>query len=245
MTSPKFALLGSGGLLGRHVQELAAENGIDLQAAPRAAVDAQDPAAVRAWLSRVAPDVVIVNAAHTGGVQANLASPATMLADNARVALAGIGEACALGVTRLLYCGSGIVYPADAPQPYRETDAGTGAMDPTHLGYAAAKYLGMQYCEAVRQQHGLAYTALLLGNMYGPGQRWEPARSNVVAGLMRRLHEAKISGAAQVEVWGTGLAKRDVLYARDAAAAVLTIAAAPTLDHALINVASGAEVTIA
>lgn len=239
-----LAILGAGGLLGPRLRAIATNEKLRVEAAGSAEVDARDPGAVFDWLSRTSPDVIFINAAVTGGVHANLASPADYLDANARIALGSLGAARRLPGLRVLYASSAIVYPDVAAQPFTEGAAGAGLLDPTHLGYAAAKLLGVRQCEALRRQDGMDCTALLFTNMYGPGQRYDPARSNVVGGLLRRFDEAKKRGDAEMTVWGTGEAERDLLYVDDAARAVLAAAAGDTPPDPLMNVASGKSLKI-
>lgn len=244
-TPRSIAILGAGGLLGRRLCAIAADAGWRVEAARSAEVDARDETAVSGWLAARRPDVLFINAAVTGGVHANLASPADYLDANARIALASLAAARRAPGLRVLYAGSAIIYPDAAPQPFTEDAAGSGPLDPTHLGYAAAKLLGVRQCEALRRQDGMDCTALVFTNMYGPGQRYDPARSNVVGGLLRRFHDARTRGDAEVSVWGTGEAERDLLYVDDAARAVIA-AAAPGEGppEPLLNIASGASIRI-
>ena len=242
--APHVGLLGAGGLLGSEIARQANAKGWKLSTVRSYEVDARDENAVLDWLDKTRPSALIVCAARSGGVQVNIASPADMLAANARIAIASIGAARQLKVPRLLYCSSGAIYPPNAPMPYRETDAGAGPTEESHFGYASAKLLGTRYCQSVRRQDGLDYTALLLTNMYGPGQSYDPSRSNVVASLMARFQAAKSQGDERVEVWGTGLATRDLIYVGDSASIILELAAQSGPPDGLINIASGRETAI-
>jgi GDP-L-fucose synthase len=237
-------LLGAGGLLGSEIRRQAIARGWKISAARSSDVDAREENAVLDWLDKSRPDALIVCAAKNAGVHVNISSPADMLADNARIAIASIAAARQVRIPRLLYCSASAIYPLTAPMPYREIDAGAGPMEESHFGYASAKLLGTRYCQSIRRQDGLDYTALLLTNIYGPGQSYDPSRSNVVAGLMARFHAASIRGDASVEVWGTGAATRDLIYAGDAASIILALAQQPGPADGIINVASGRETTI-
>ena len=244
----KIGLIGAGGLLGASLVRAAACAGLDLCPAPRAEVVARDSRGVETWLGAVRPDALIIAAALNGGIQANLAQPADFLEHNAAIVLACISAARRARVGVVLYCASAALYPLASPQPLKEADLFAGAADPSHLGFGAAKALGVRYCQAVREQDGLPYTALLLTNIYGPGQRWDEARSNVVAGLLKRLHQAREDRSPSVSVWGTGGARRELVYGEDAAEAILTLAQCADLIAALpdglVNVGSGDEVSI-
>jgi GDP-L-fucose synthase len=239
-----LGILGAGGLLGSEIARQASAEGLKISAVRSHEVDATNEGAVRDWLETTKPDAMIVCAARNAGVHANIATPADMLADNARIAIASIAAARQLRIPRLLYCSSSAIYPPTAPMPYREIDAGSGPVEESHLGYASAKLLGTRFCQSVRKQDGFDYTALLLTNIYGPGQSYDPSRSNVVAGLMARIEAARLHGEASVEVWGTGDATRDLIYAGDAASIALALAQQPGPADGLINVASGREISI-
>ncbi len=240
----QVGLLGAGGLLGSEIARLARARGIKLWAVRSAEVDARDDRAVMAWLDMTRPDALIVCAARNAGVHTNIASPADMLEYNARIAIASIGAARQARVPRLLYCCSGAIYATDAQMPCREADAGTGPLEPSHIGYSAAKELGLRFCQAVRAQDGLDYTALLLTNIFGPGQNYDPSRSNVVASLMARIHAAKTAGDSEVVVWGTGDATRDLIFVEDAASAILGLTQVAGPVDGTINLATGRETAI-
>lgn len=240
----QVGLLGAGGLLGSEIARQARARGITLSAVRSAEVDARDERAVLAWLDMATPDALIVCAARNAGVHRNIASPADMLEDNARIAIASIGAARRARVPRLLYCCSGAIYATDAQMPCREADAGTGSLEPSHAGYSAAKELGLRFCQAVRAQDGLDYTALLLTNIFGPGQNYDPSRSNVVASLMARIHAAKAAGDSEIVVWGSGDATRDFIFVEDAASAILGLAQIPGPADSAINLATGRETPI-
>jgi len=240
----QVGLLGAGGLLGSEIARQARARGIKLSATRSAEVDARDERAVMAWLDKTNPDVLIICAARNAGVHVNIASPADMLEDNARIAIASIGAARRARVPRLLYCCSGAIYPTTAQVPCRESDAGTGRPEPSHAGYSAAKELGLRFCRAVRAQDGLDYTAILLTNIFGPGQNYDPSRSNVVASLIARIHAAKAAGDSEVVVWGTGDATRDLIFVEDAASAMLGLAQVAGPVDSTINLATGREISI-
>jgi GDP-L-fucose synthase len=243
-SSLRLAVLGAGGLLGAEVCRRAEARGWTVFAARSAEVDARSEVAVFEWLAKTRPTTIVLCAARNAGIHANIAAPADMLAENTRIALASIGAARRAGAPRLLYCSSTAIYSEDAPLPLQETSVGLGAPELSHMGYSTAKLTGARYCQAVRIQDGLDYSALLLTNIYGPGQSYAPSRSNVAASLLARFHHAKISGADEVIVWGTGNATRDLIFSRDAAEAILMLARDSGPRDGLINIASGHEITI-
>ena len=143
-----------------------------------------------------------------GGIRANSTYPVAFLADNAAIALNTIRAAHENGVRKLLYLGSSCIYPRLAPQPMTPDMLLTGALEPTNQWYAVAKIAGIKLCEAYRVQYGADFVSVMPTNLYGPGDNYHPQDSHVPAALMRRFHEAKVTGAPTVTVWGTGSPRR-------------------------------------
>jgi GDP-L-fucose synthase len=230
-----------------------AGEGIELVTRTQAELDLKDQAAVRAFLSVVRPDVVILAAAKVGGIVANSTYPADFIYDNLIIECNVVHQAWAAGVRRLLFLGSSCIYPRLAPQPMREDALLTGPLEPTNEPYAIAKIAGIKLCESYNRQYGVDYRSVMPTNLYGPGDNYHPENSHVVPALIRRFHEAVASGAQEVAIWGTGTPFREFLHVDDMAEAslfVLDLAVdayrantQPTLSH--INVGSGVEVSIA
>jgi GDP-L-fucose synthase len=219
---------------------------------PRQELDLADGAAVRAFLAREKPDVVVLAAAKVGGIQANNLFPADFIAENLAIQLNVIGGAHAAGVQRLLFLGSSCIYPRLAPQPMREDALLTGTLEPTNEPYAIAKIAGIKLCESHNRQHGRDYRSVMPTNLYGPGDNFHPEHSHVIPALMRRFHEAAQRGDAEVVVWGSGRPMREFLHVDDMAAAsvhVMNLPAEtwqqqvqPMLSH--LNVGTGRDCTI-
>lgn len=186
--------------------------------------DWADAAAIEQALAAARPDVVFVTAGESGGIGYNRAHPARLMESNLRVALNVLGAAAHLRVPRLLYLASSCCYPRDAAQPLRAESLLTGPFEPTNAAYAAAKLAGIVHCEAIRQEHGLAYFAAIPATLYGPEDHFESDHAHVASGLMLRLHEAKQKNAPSVSVWGTGKPRRDFLFSRDLADACFFLA---------------------
>ena len=224
------------------VRRLAAEQAEVLTVA-RAGLDLRDPAAVRAWLKANRPDVVVLAAAKVGGILANDSYPADFLYENLQIETAVIGGAFEAGVEKLLFLGSVCIYPRMAPQPIPEEALLTGPLEPTNEWYAIAKIAGLKLCQAFRRQHGADFISAMPNNLYGPGDNYHPEHSHVPAGLIRRMDEAKRSGAPSVTVWGTGTPLREFLYVDDAADACVHLLKTYSGELAL-NIGSGEEVSI-
>jgi GDP-L-fucose synthase len=221
-----------------------------------AELDLTDQAAVRAFFAAAQPDHVYLAAAKVGGIHANNTYPADFIYQNLMVEANVIDAAFRNGVQKLLFLGSSCIYPKLAPQPMREDALLTGTLEPTNEPYAIAKIAGIKLCESYNRQygqsHGVDYRSVMPTNLYGPGDNYHPENSHVIPALIRRFHEAKVSGATSLAIWGTGTQKREFLYVDDMAAAsvhVMNLEKAiydqytqPMLSH--INVGCGVDISI-
>ena len=208
------------------------------------AVDLRRQADTEDLLASLRPDIVLAAAARVGGIVANDTLPVDFLADNLAIELNVITASHKVGVDRLLFLGSTCVYPREAPQPMREADLLSGPLEPTNQWYAVAKIAGIKLCQAYRRQYGARYLSVMPTNLYGPGDNYHLAHSHVVAALVRRFHDAKVSGASEVVVWGSGKPRREFLFVDDFADACLF-----TMEHYdgedLINIGVGRDISIA
>ncbi len=231
----------AGGAIWRH---LAAHGFTDLVGASRAELDLRERAAVFDYLDRMRPRVVIDAAARVGGIVANATFPAEFLSENLQIQVNLMDAARHFQVPRLLFLGSSCIYPRLATQPIREDSLLTGPLEETNDAYAIAKIAGIMAVEAVRRQDGLPWISAMPTNLYGPGDNFHPEHSHILPALIRRFHEATVSGAQEVTCWGTGTPRREFLHVDDLAGACLHL-----LDHyddpRTINVGTGADVTIA
>ncbi len=211
--------------------------------ASREELDLQDQAAVRAFMQQKRPSSVIVAAARVGGIEANRTRPAEFLYENLAIAANVVEAAFRCEVPRLLYLGSSCIYPRAAPQPMPEDALLTGPLEPTNEGYAIAKIAGMKLCQMYRRQYGVCYHSAMPTNLYGPGDNYDPAGSHVLPALVRKFERARLDGARQVSLWGTGAALREFLHVDDLADALLFLL---RLDDPpdWVNVGSGREVSI-
>jgi GDP-L-fucose synthase len=216
-------LAGGGGLLGKALHRRLALAGSEILAPGRQDLDLRDPAATAAWAETAAPDFAIIAAAAAGGIQAHLDRPGDVLHENLLIAASTIEAARVAGVQKLLFIGSAAVYPPHAPQPFKEEMLMSGPLEPAHEGYALAKLAGIKLCQTYRRQHGCDFISALPTNFYGPDPRPAGRHAHVVPSLMRRFADAARTGAATVEVWGTGKARREFLYVDDAADACVTL----------------------
>ncbi len=225
------------------MRRFANEPGVTLLTRTRKELDLTDQSAVHAFYAAEKPDVVIVAAGKVGGIHANNTYPAEFIHQNLAIASNCIHGAWLGGVKRLLFLGSSCIYPKLAPQPMSENCLLTSALEPTNEAYAIAKIAGLKMAEYYRKQYGVVYHSAMPTNMYGPGDNYHPQNSHVMPALIRRFHEAKVAGLAEVPAWGTGSPRREFMHVddlADACAFLLRLENPPDL----VNVGCGADVSI-
>ena len=225
------------------VRRLAREN-VEVLTAGRSEVDLRDQAAVFSWFANKRPQVVFLAAAKVGGIVANNTLRAEFIYENLIMATNVIHAAHINGVEKLMFLGSSCIYPKLAPQPLREDSMLTGPLEPTNEPYAIAKIAGIKMVEAYRSQYGSDFINVMPTNLYGPSDNYHPEYSHVVAALIRRFHQAKLSGASNVVVWGTGTPRREFLYVDDMADACIHLMKDYSADE-LVNIGTGEDITIA
>lgn len=206
-------------------------------------LELSNQAAVDAFFASERPEYVILAAAKVGGIHANDTYPADFIRDNLLVQTNVIDAAYRNGVKKLLFLGSSCIYPKHAPQPMKEEHLLTGELEPTNEWYAIAKIAGIKMCQAYRRQYGFNAISLMPTNLYGPGDNFHPENSHVMPALIRRFHEAREQGLADVTVWGTGTPKREFLHVDDLADASVFL-----MEHyneeQFVNVGVGEDVSI-
>ena len=190
------------------------------------------------------PDVLIMAAAKVGGIHANSVYPAEFIYENLAMATNLIHGAFRANVRKLLFLGSSCIYPKLAHQPIAEEELLTGPLEPTNEWYAIAKIAGIKLCQAYRHEYGVDYISVMPTNVYGPGDNYHPENSHVIAGLIRRVHEAKRSGSRSVTVWGTGTPRREFIFVDDLADACIFVLEKYSGESHL-NVGTGSDITVA
>ena len=251
---PRIYVAGHRGLVGSAiVRTLAAQGHTNIVTRTHAELELTDQAQVREFFRTERIDQVYLAAARVGGIHANNTYPAEFIYDNMMVQANVVHEAWKSGVQKLLFLGSSCIYPRLAPQPIREEYLMSGMLEPTNEPYAMAKIAGIKLCESYNRQYGTDYRSVMPTNLYGPGDNYHPENSHVIPALMRRFQEAKMSGAPEVVIWGSGKPMREFLYVDDMAAASVYVmnlppevyAANTDPMHSHINVGTGQDVTIA
>lgn len=208
-----------------------------------AELDLTNQAAVDAFFAQERPEYVFLAAAKVGGIHANNAYPAEFIRDNLAIQTNVIHSAWADGVKKLLFLGSSCIYPKFAPQPMPESCLLTGELEPTNEWYAIAKIAGIKMCQAYRRQYGFDAISLMPTNLYGPGDNFNLENSHVLPALLRKFHEAKERGDAQVVMWGTGTPRREFMHVDDLGDAAVFLMNSYS-DEGFVNVGVGSDVTI-
>lgn len=260
ISQPKIYVAGHRGMVGSAIVRQLVAAGHDparIVGRTHAEMDLTDQAAVREFFATEKPDQVYLAAARVGGILANNTYPAEFIYDNLMVQANVIDAAFRNGVKKLLFLGSSCIYPKLAPQPMAEDALLTGPLEPTNEPYAVAKIAGIKICESYNRQygdaHGVDYRSVMPTNLYGPGDNYHPENSHVIPALIRRFHEAKVSNAPTVTIWGSGKPYREFLYVDDMAAASVYVMNLPKSQYeehtspmqSHINVGYGSDITIA
>jgi len=257
MSDTKVFVAGHRGMVGSAIcRELAAHGSESPITRSRDELDLTDQTAVQAFFQKTKPDAVYLAAAMVGGIHANDTYPADFIFQNLSIQCNVIKSAFLAGVKKLLFLGSSCIYPKFAAQPIKEEALLTGTLEPTNEPYATAKIAGIKLCESYNRQygqsHGVDYRSVMPTNLYGLGDNYHPENAHVIPALIRRFHEAKVSGVDTLSVWGSGNPRREFLYVDDLARACVHIMNLDrsTLDGLTsswsqhINIGCGSDVSI-
>jgi len=235
---------GHGGLVGSAiVRRLQAEGFRNLLTAPRDQLDLRDQAAVTYWFRANRPEYVFLVAGTVGGILANSTRPAEFIYDNMMIHATVVHAAHLYGVKKLLYLGSSCIYPRECAQPIKEEYLLTAPLESTNEPYAVAKIAGIKLCQAYRRQYGHDFISAMPTNLYGPFDNFDLQSSHVLPAMIRKFHDARAEGRAEVVLWGTGAPRREFLHVDDLADACLFIMRRyDEAEH--INVGTGEDLTI-
>jgi len=239
-------LTGSAGMLGTAVARAWRETrpGDELIGVDLADLDLRDRLAVASLANEVRPDTIIHVAAKVGGIADRIAHPSGYLMDNLLIDTSVLQAALGAEVGELLYVSSAAIYPAEASQPISEDALLTGPLEGPLESYALAKVAGVRFCSYASREFGVRYRAMVPANMYGPGEDFSPERGHLVASALRKMHEAKATGAPDVQVWGDGTARREVMFVGDVAGFMVSQVGGLDTWPDLVNVGYGSDLTV-
>jgi GDP-L-fucose synthase len=217
-------------------------------------LDLTDQRAVQEFFLQQRPEYVYLAAAKVGGILANATYPADFIGQNLLIQTNVIHEAHRAGVKRFLFLGSSCIYPKHAPQPIKEEYLLTGPLEPTNRPYALAKIAGIEMCWSYNRQYGARFLAVMPTNLFGPGDHYDLHDSHVIPALLRRMHDAKVNGEREVEVWGSGTPRREFLCSDDAADACVFLMKLPDRqftqivsqneNRPIVNIGCGRDMTV-
>lgn len=244
MKSEKIWVAGHRGLAGGAILKNLSANGYEqIITRTHAELDLTDANAVADFFETEKPRTVVLAAARVGGIKANNDFPVEFLVDNLKIEINVLESAHRHGVEKLLFLGSSCIYPKFAPQPIPESALLTGALEPTNDAYALAKIAGIKLCQSYAKEYGRNFLSAMPTNLYGPGDNFDLQASHVLPALLRKVHEAKTSGASEVVVWGSGTPRREFLHVHDLAEACRFLLESYDSPD-IVNIGVGEDVTI-
>ena len=243
LAGKKVYVAGHRGMVGSAIVRRLASEGCEILTATRAEVDLGRQEQVEAWMGKNRPDAVFLAAAKVGGILANDTYPADFLYDNLILQANVIHAAHKVRVEKLMFLGSSCIYPKFADQPIVEEALLSGSLEPTNEWYAIAKIAGLKLCAAYRRQHGNDFISAMPTNLYGPGDNFDLDSSHVMPALIRKAHEARMSGQKDMSIWGTGTPQREFLHVDDCADACVHLMKTYSAESH-VNVGSGEDITI-
>ena len=240
----RIFVAGHRGLVGSAIaRRLAGSGYTNVETATREQLDLRDQAAVNYWFRDHRPEYVYLVAGTVGGILANSTRPAEFLYDNLMIHATVVEAARRVSAEKLLYLGSSCIYPREATQPITEEQLLTGPLEPTNEAYAIAKIAGIRLCESYRQQYGCNFISAMPTNLYGPHDNFDLTSSHVLPAMIRKFHDAKLSGADEVVIWGTGTPRREFLHVDDLADACVFLMDRYE-DKGHVNVGTGEDLQI-
>jgi len=238
-----IVVLGSRGLAGSAICRELESTGQSFIAATREMIDVTNPNQVDAFFEKTRPSLLFMAAAKVGGLMANFRNPVQFLSENILAQTYVINAAHKFDVKRLVFLGSSCIYPRDASQPISEASLLTGPLEPTNEAYAIAKISGVKLIQSYRRQYGRSWISVMPTNLFGVNDNFDLENSHALAAIMRKLHDAKITGTNSVKLWGTGSPRREFMFSDHFARALLFVAEKYDEDEP-INIGTGEDITI-
>lgn len=241
----KIFIAGKNGMVGRAIEKQLLEAGYTNIIGPSSKdLDLTNQIAVENFFAKEKPEYVFLCAAKVGGIYANMTYKADFMYLNLLIEANVIHNASKYGVKRLVFISSGCIYPREAQNPIGEDALFTGKLEPSNEHYAVAKIAGIKLCESYHDQYGLSYAVAVPNNIYGENDNFDLKNSHVMAALLRRFHEAKLSNAPSISIWGSGRQKREFIYVSDLANACITLMQKQDFNGTA-NIGFGTDISIA
>jgi GDP-L-fucose synthase len=245
MIKTKILLTGSGGMVGCNVLEHPSISEFEVLTPRSSELDLRDFNAVKTYLQKYQPHMVIHTAGKVGGIQANMHEPVGFLLENLDMGRNIVWASYQSGVKRLLNLGSSCMYPRNLEEPLKEEMVLKGELEPTNEGYALAKIVTARLCDyIVREDVGYQYKTLIPCNLYGRYDKFDPQHSHLLPAIIHKVHQAKINNEPTVEIWGDGNARREFMYAGDLADAIVSSIRNFETLPSYMNVGLGYDFTI-
>ena len=242
----KIYITGHCGLAGSAIKsKLEQEGFLNLVYKTHKELDLTDSNAVNIFLAKEKPEYIILAAAKVGGIVGNLKSPVEFLTENIKIQTNIIENAFKNNINELIFLGSSCIYPKNSQLPIKEEQLLSGSLETTNEAYALAKICGIKLCSYYNKQYGTNYLSVMPCNLYGKNDNYHQENAHVIPMLIRRFHEAKTLNKKEVTVWGTGLPKREFLYADDFAEAIVKLIQTENIENEIINIGTNNEITIA
>ncbi|MBQ2871125.1 GDP-L-fucose synthase [bacterium] len=242
----KIYIAGHCGLAGSAIKsKLEQEGFLNLVYKTHKELDLTDSNAVNIFLAKEKPEYIILAAAKVGGIVGNLKSPVEFLTENIKIQTNIIENAFKNNINELIFLGSSCIYPKNSQLPIKEEQLLSGSLETTNEAYALAKICGIKLCSYYNKQYGTNYLSVMPCNLYGKNDNYHQENAHVIPMLIRRFHEAKTQNKKEVTVWGTGLPKREFLYADDFAEAIVKLIQTENIEDEIINIGTNNEITIA
>ena len=241
----KIFLTGHNGMLGKETERILRLNNFsNIITLSKSELDLKIQKDVDNFFQNEKPDIVIHLAAKVGGINANLTYPGDFIYDNLVMQNNVINASRINGVENFIFIGSSCIYPSNSPQPMSEDYLMDGKLEPTNEGYAISKIAGIKLLEAFKKQYSFNSTCLMPSNLYGPNDSFDPQHSHVLSALVKKVVDAKISGLKVINIWGTGIAKREFLHVTDLANAIVFFLRNGISNLPYLNIGTGKEITI-
>ena len=243
----KILVTGAGGMVGRSLTKALREKGfINLLTPSSDGLDLRKEESVESYFEENRPEYVFHLASKVGGIAANIAAPAEFLYDNLMIASNVMEAARKNNVKKLVNLGSSCIYPKECKQPMEESDLLTGKLEPTNEGYAIGKIAALKLCEYYNKQYGTNFISIMPPNLYGVGDHFDLKRSHVISALLMKFDKAKDEGSEFVDIWGTGIARREFLYVEDVVGAMFHFMFNCTAEEmgSFVNTGSGSDISI-